>query len=62
MKKTYGQVAYEGYLNFTGDKSLITGQPLPTWEENSSELKAAWEAAAGAVISSYETSKVEAEA
>lgn len=55
--KTMGQIAYEGYLNFSGGRSLISGQPLPKWDEQSGEIKSAWEAAAGAAISHYETSK-----
>ena len=44
-----GQVAYEAYCG-KGWKSLISGAPLPQWEEVRPDIQAAWDAAADAVI------------
>lgn len=56
--KTFGQVGYDAYVNFAGGKSLITGQPLPKWDELPGDVKSAWEAAGGAIVSEVETRKV----
>lgn len=48
-----GQVAYSGYFNWSGGKSLISGHPLPDWKEQSAEIKAAWAAAERAVKLRY---------
>lgn len=48
--KTKGRVAYEGYYNACGGKSLITGVLLPSWIEQSDQVRAAWEAAGQAVM------------
>jgi hypothetical protein len=48
--KTKGQVAYEGYFDSCGGKSLISGAPLPTWDSQAENIKEAWEDAASAVI------------
>jgi thioredoxin reductase len=45
----FGQVAYEAYCKKTGGKSAVTGESLPAWEDQSSEIREAWEAAAKAV-------------
>jgi hypothetical protein len=52
LMKTPGQVAYEAYFNHSSGKSLISGDPLPAWSATSAPLKAAWEAAATAVLAS----------
>ena len=44
-----GQAAYNGYLSACGGKSLISGAPLPTWEQQLPEIQVAWRAAAAAV-------------
>ena len=49
--KPIEQIAYEAYCAHTEWKSLITGAPLPPWEEVKPEIKAAWRAAAIAVAS-----------
>jgi hypothetical protein len=46
---TRGQVCYEAYWDQAGGKSLVTGDPLPLWGDQSPEIQAAWEAGAGAV-------------
>ena len=50
MPKTYGQIAYEAYCADSGGKSLVSGAPLPTWEETKPEIRGAWHAAANAVV------------
>lgn len=45
-----GQVAYEGYCAVSDGKSLVSGGPLPTWEEQAPEIREAWRAAADAVL------------
>lgn len=47
--KTLGQVAYEGYSNFSKGKSLVTGVDIPEWGNLSDDIKKAWEVAAIAV-------------
>lgn len=45
-----GEVAYSGYFVKCGGKSLISGSELPSWDEQSHEIRAAWQAAADAVV------------
>ena len=52
MADDLGKVAYEGYFKSCNGKSLISGTPLPTWENQSSAIQEAWHAAAEAVVSS----------
>lgn len=47
--RTLGQIAYEAYRNCSNGKSLVSGAPIPTWENLSAEIRAAWELAAFAV-------------
>lgn len=49
--KSRGQKAYEGYCEFSGGKSLISGVPLPEWDKQAENVRAAWEAAAFAAMS-----------
>ena len=44
-----GRIAYEAYCASSDGKSLISGAKLPLWDEQSPEIKAAWDAAAQAV-------------
>lgn len=44
-----GQVAYEAYTDFSGGKSLVTGEALPTWDDQTPERQEAWDVAAHAV-------------
>ena len=44
-----GQLAYEGYRRTTGGVSLVSGAPLPLWEELAWHIQAAWAVAAGDV-------------
>lgn len=47
--KTLGQVAYEAYIDFSEGKSLVTGEPLPTWDDQDPVRQVAWDVAAHAV-------------
>ena len=44
-----GETAYSGYFVACGGKSLISGADLPSWDEQSEEIRAAWAASADAV-------------
>jgi hypothetical protein len=46
---TYGQIAYEAYCAAADGKSLVSGEPLPAWEEQDERIRAAWNAAGTAV-------------
>lgn len=46
---TLGEVAYSGYFVACSGKSLISGAELPSWDEQSVQIRAAWVAAAEAV-------------
>ena len=52
--RSYGQIAYEGYFESCGGRSLISGAPLPAWESQSPEIQKAWAQAAGDVIYAWE--------
>jgi len=45
-----GKLAYEGYFEACNGKSLISGAPLPSWEDQAPQIQAAWTAAAHKVI------------
>lgn len=51
--KTPGQINYEGYLRSCGGVSAVTGDKLPTWKNQSAEIKRHWEAGAEDVIKSF---------
>jgi len=44
-----GKAAYKGYCQYSGNRSLISGSVLPSWEDLNPEIKKAWIAAAIAV-------------
>lgn len=44
-----GRIAYEAYCGHTQWRSLVSGAPLPRWQEATPEIQAAWEAAGKAV-------------
>jgi hypothetical protein len=46
----WGRVAYLAYREAAGGVSLATGDPLPGWPSLPPEIRAAWDAAAVAVI------------
>lgn len=43
------RTGYNAYCNSTGGRSLVTGAPLPAFDELSDEIKLAWTASACAV-------------
>jgi hypothetical protein len=49
--KSYGQRAYEAYRIASGGSSLISGDPIPEWDQLEPKIQKAWAAAASAVIS-----------
>lgn len=44
-----GAIAYNAYRDTTGGVSLVTGDPLPGWDELPDPIRNAWDAAANAV-------------
>jgi hypothetical protein len=50
LRENAGRVAYASYSANSGGKSLISGEPLPAFDAQKSEIKAAWEAAATSVL------------
>jgi hypothetical protein len=44
------RIAYEAYLISCGGRSAWDGGQLPTWEEQSPEIRAHWDAAAQGVL------------
>ena len=50
---TPGKIAYNAYYAYSDGKSLVSGQPLPTWEDQADEIKEAWESAGDAVATYY---------
>lgn len=47
-----GKVAYDAYGKARG-WVVFNGDPMPAWEEQSPELREAWDAAAQAVAAEY---------
>jgi hypothetical protein len=45
-----GKTAYEAYRKHSDGKSLVTGKPIPEWDELHGAIKDAWNAAARAVL------------
>jgi hypothetical protein len=45
-----GDVAYEAYRLSVNGRSVVTGDPLPVWLDLPEPIRAAWRAAAGAVV------------
>lgn len=52
--KSFGQISYEAYANFSNYKSLATGSPIPTWNLLKDEIREAWEVAGQTLITYYE--------
>jgi hypothetical protein len=50
MTLNLGKIAYDAYFKYSEGKSLISGQPLPTWENQDSRIQQAWQAAGQNVI------------
>ena len=49
---TLGQIGYEAYCEWTGNKSLISGAELPKFEDLKTPIQEAWEHAGQAVAAS----------
>lgn len=49
-----GQIAYDSYVAQAGGVSLVTGAPLPTWDDLTDAIRAGWCAAAGSVLASQQ--------
>lgn len=45
-----GKVAYEAYYDFSNGKSLVSSQPLPTWDHQDAKICKAWAAVELAVV------------
>lgn len=43
------KIGYEAYRNYTGGLSLVTGAPIPAYEQLPEAIKEAWAAAAVAI-------------
>ena len=41
--KSWGQLAYEAYVDYSGGKSLVSGEPLPEWRQVALNIRQAWE-------------------
>ena len=51
------RVGYESYAAHTGNRSAVTGQDLPTWEQLPGSVVNAWFAAAEGIINSLASLK-----
>lgn len=49
-----GRIAYEAYCKSSGGKSLVSGDALPCWDALKPEIRAAWCAAAEALLDAWE--------
>jgi len=45
----WGKIAYEAYCLSSDGRSLVSGQPLPSWDDQDTRIQEAWNAAAQAV-------------
>jgi len=52
-EKTLGQVGFEAYNESKGGLTY-DNKPIPPWAELPADVKAAWEAAAGAICDYYD--------
>jgi len=52
-EKEYGKKAYELYCEFTDNKSLVTGDVLPKWDDLNNDIQDAWTYSASNVIEYY---------
>lgn len=54
---TNGEIAYNAYCAQSGWKSLASGADLPKFADTTPEIRAAWEAAASAVVDAFSSLK-----
>ena len=50
METDFGQVGYDAYRDFTGGVSLVSGSPIPEWDQLPKNIQDAWRAAGEAVL------------
>jgi hypothetical protein len=43
---SWGKIVYEAYREHTSGVSLVSGEPLPEWNDLPAAIKSAWEYAA----------------
>lgn len=56
--KSYGQTAYDAYFKYCDGKSLISGAPLPAWEDQAQNIRDAWCKAGEAVVAQSVEEKI----
>ena len=56
--KSWGQIAYEAYVQSCGGKS-IRGEDLPAWDAQAPVIREHWDAAGLAVVREYRLGKEE---
>ena len=49
MTIAWGEIAYEGYREHSHGKSLVSGSPIPPWDELPVNIQEAWEESARCV-------------
>lgn len=49
-----GRTAYDEYLTVSRGRSLVTGDPLPTWDDQAESIRHAWRRAARAAVRRHE--------
>ena len=47
---SHGRAAYEAYRAASGGRSLVSGDPLPGWDDLRPDIRKAWDAAAIAAV------------
>jgi hypothetical protein len=52
-----GQLTYEAYFKYSNGRSLISGQPLPKWQDQADNIRFAWAAAEQAAQDAVTTVK-----
>ena len=45
-----GRAAYKAYFDAVGGRSVVSGDPLPFWDQMESNTREAWRAAADAAV------------
>lgn len=45
-----GRAAYEAYCACFGNRSAVSGEELPSWDEQRPDIREAWRAAADAAV------------
>jgi hypothetical protein len=49
----HGRRAYEGYRAYSDGKSLVSGQPIPEFDQLPEQIKRAWQASADYLLAGY---------